>query len=99
MHALPAARLFTTEQLQTAFALAEGALNARPLAYVSGGGRGARPPHAEPLLVWQRQPSTLRCPQLPQPDDGPALADGAGGGRSVLGTPASRNKTLFAGQY
>ncbi len=35
-HALPAASLFTLEQLQTAFALVEGALNSRPLGYLSG---------------------------------------------------------------
>ncbi len=43
MHALPVARLFNMEQLQTAFALAEGALNARPLAYVSGGAEELAP--------------------------------------------------------
>ncbi len=37
LHALPATARFTAEQLRTAFALAEGALNARPLAYVAGG--------------------------------------------------------------
>ncbi len=35
-HALPPMLLFNLEQLQTAFALVEGALNSRPLAYVSG---------------------------------------------------------------
>ena len=35
-HALPGTSLFTMEQLQTAFAIVEGTLNSRPLAYLSG---------------------------------------------------------------
>ncbi len=35
-HALPSSSLSTLEQLQTAFAVVEGALNSRPLAYHSG---------------------------------------------------------------
>ncbi len=43
MHALPATLLFTTEQLQTVFALAEGVLKTRPLVYVLGGAEELAP--------------------------------------------------------